>query len=137
MFFFGGKDSDFSPWANVADRTFATFGYRGTTKYFQIGGDVDDIAAEGVRLADRRFDDGGCVTMPIGSCRANALGLFDMHGNAAEWTATDMSGEKVVKGGSFLDRPARCTVNAMCSYPPWQKGHNVGFRVVVELSKLD
>lgn len=130
QFFFGAVETDFSIWANMADRTFATFGYKGITKYFQLGGDVDYIAAEGVKFADQRFDDGGCVTMPAGSYRANAFGLYDMHGNAAEWTLTDISGEKVVKGGSYLDRPARCSVSARYLYPSWQKVYNVGFRIV-------
>ncbi|MHC4202951.1 MAG: formylglycine-generating enzyme family protein [Planctomycetota bacterium] len=146
-FHYGGPADDFSPWANVADRTFATFGYKGRTKYFQVGGDVDLIAAEGVDLADRRHDDRGCVTVPVGGYRSNVFGLHDMHGNAAEWTLTayrpypyrpddgregaDASGEKVVRGGSYLDRPARCRASIRYGFPPWQRVHNVGFRIVV------
>ena len=43
----------------------------------------------------------------------------------------DAVGEKVVRGGSFLDRPDRCRASARYSYPAWQKVHNVGFRIVV------
>ena len=39
--------------------------------------------------------------------------------------------DRVVRGGSFLDRPARCRSACRYSYPPWQKVHNVGFRIVV------
>ncbi|MCK4958455.1 MAG: SUMF1/EgtB/PvdO family nonheme iron enzyme [Planctomycetes bacterium] len=130
-FHYRGKD--FSRWENMADRTFATFGYTGKTleNYFQVGGDNDLIAAEGVDFADRRFDDKGCATMGIGSYRPNAFGLYDMHGNAAEWTRTDFgSGEKTVKGGSFLDRPARCGADIRHGYPPWQNVYNTGFRIV-------
>jgi formylglycine-generating enzyme required for sulfatase activity len=130
-FHYPGKD--FSQWENMADKTFATFGYTGKTLngYFQVGGDNDLIAAEGVDLADVRFDDKGCATVACGSYRPNAFGLHDMHGNAAEWTLSDFGGgEKTVKGGSFLDRPARCSVNKRHGYPAWQNVYNVGFRVV-------
>jgi formylglycine-generating enzyme required for sulfatase activity len=123
---------DFSIRANVADKTFATFGYKGRTTYFQIGGDVDYIAAEGVALADSRHDDKHCVTAPIGTYNANKYGLKDMYGNAAEWTSTEQDGEMIVKGGSYLDRPERCKREKRVSYPAWQKPYNVGFRIVVQ-----
>ena len=132
-FHFGSAEDDFSPWANMADRTFATFGVRGVDgKYFRIAGDADYIEAEGVSLADQRFDDGGCVTTPVGSYAPNSFGLCDMHGNAAEWTRTETTGEFLVKGGSYLDRPERCRASDNCRYPPWQRVHNAGFRVAIE-----
>lgn len=154
-FHYGGLDDDFSPFENMADRTFATLGATGksVTGKFEIEPGVDFLVAEGVDLADRRFDDGGCVTMPPGSRRPNAFGLCDMHGNVAEWTLSlyrpypydeqdgrnDLSapGQRVVRGGSFLDRPERCRSAARYGYPAWQKVHNVGFRVVVNQSTLD
>jgi formylglycine-generating enzyme required for sulfatase activity len=143
----GGLDADFSKCANMADRSFATKGYK-VDGVFRIGGDCDYMVAEGVQFAERRWDDGAVVTAPIGGRKPNAFGLEDMHGNVAEWTrsvyrpypyrdddgrnAPDAKGEKVVRGGSFLDRPARCRSGFRLSYPPWQRVHNVGFRIVVE-----
>ncbi|MFH1922593.1 MAG: SUMF1/EgtB/PvdO family nonheme iron enzyme [Planctomycetota bacterium] len=140
---YGGIDEDFSPYANLADiklRSFFADPYKHydppdkLTKY-------DDWIPR-----DTRFDDGGLVTVAVGSYRPNAWQLHDMHGNVAEWTLTtyrpypyDASdgresgsplGEKVVRGGSWRDRPKHCRSAFRRQYPSWQGVYNVGFRVV-------
>lgn len=40
--------------------------------------------------------------------------------------------EKVVRGGSWTDHPKTSTAYYRKSYLPWQKVHNVGFRVIIE-----
>ena len=37
---------------------------------------------------------------------------------------------KIVRGGSFHDRPVCCRSACRLSYPPWRRVYNVGFRVV-------
>ena len=94
-------------------------------------------------MRDDRFDDGVLVTAEVGRFAANPWGLHDMHGNAAEWTRSDYSDpddarlaaegpRKVVRGGSWRDRPLRARSAFRLGYPTWQKVFNVGFRVVVE-----
>lgn len=130
-------DADFSRHANVADAAAARF-YSVTAGVIVL----QDIPA------DRRWDDRAITTAPVGSYEPNAWGLFDMHGNAAEWTLSAYAaypyragdgreqlasdGRKVVRGGSFYDRPKRCRSSFRLSYPAWQKVHDVGFRVVCE-----
>jgi formylglycine-generating enzyme required for sulfatase activity len=64
-----------------------------------------------------------------------------MHGNAWEWVrsayapypyADGAAGPRVVRGGSWRDRPSRCRSAYRLSYPSWRKVYNVGFRVIVE-----
>ncbi|MGQ9574594.1 MAG: SUMF1/EgtB/PvdO family nonheme iron enzyme [Thermoguttaceae bacterium] len=139
---YGDLEADFSLWANVADHSFST----GLQKHGkQATGGLEHLILEGAALSDARFSDGAVVTAPVGSYRPNPWGLYDMHGNAAEWTLTTYrpypyledgrsepaSGlRKVVRGGSFFDRPERCRSGFRLDYPAWQRVFNVGFRVV-------
>lgn len=80
------------------------------------------ILDDGVTMGFVAGESDGCGedrTWPIGSRAANAYGLFDMHGNAGEWTATwygknglamyasgnldgpDTGKQRVVRGGSW------------------------------------
>ncbi|MFH1919883.1 MAG: SUMF1/EgtB/PvdO family nonheme iron enzyme [Planctomycetota bacterium] len=95
---------------------------------------------------DTRTNDGGLVTVEVGRYQTNAWGLHDLHGNAAEWTASAYrpypydpddgrdnprsEGKKVVRGGSWRDRPNRSRSAFRLAYQRWQGVYNVGFRVV-------
>jgi len=143
-FSFGGLDTDFSGYANLADLT------------------VREMAVSGVNpqpirnpsllvdfeLKDARFNDGVLHLAPAGKYQPNPWGLYDMHGNVAEWTLSDYKpypysdrdgrnslsadNKKVVRGGSWHDRPFRSTSSFRLGYPAWQRVYHVGFRVVVE-----
>ena len=136
--YYGGVRDDFSPHANLADRTFSTGVMNARERMMPEGGvtqatgGVPHLVLEGAKLADTRFDDGHRVTARTGSYQSNPWGLYDMHGNAAEWTQSDYDDDrKVVRGGSFFDRPARSLSRLRWGYPSWQRVFNVGFRVVV------
>jgi len=146
--FYGELDTDFSKFANAADaklREFASNPYtvfqplRNATKY-------DDWLPK-----DSRFNDGGLLSVDIGTYQPNAWGLRDMHGNMAEWTLSEylpypyreadgrnITGHgsrvtrRVVRGGSWRDRPKRCRSAFRLAYPSYQRVYNVTFRVVCE-----
>ena len=137
VLWYGTLDDDFSAAANLSDATHHTFYYPDSP-----------TALPPWRPADTRFDDGWRVAAPVGSLAPNPWGLFDMHGNVAEWTSSDYglyakAGEKggpeaglgerkVVRGGSWLDRPRRARSAFRVHYQASQAVHDVGFRVVCE-----
>jgi formylglycine-generating enzyme required for sulfatase activity len=132
-FHFGTIGTDFSKYANLAD--------------LMIRDLVYDTWGPDLVPRDARFNDKSLVSANVGQFKPNAWGLYDMNGNVWEWTrstykpypynkddgrnAVTNTGKKVVRGGSWYDRPKRSRSAFRLSYPAWQKVYNVGFRVVI------
>lgn len=91
-------------------------------------------------------------TVPVARFPENAWGVFDMHGNVAEWVAdiwhTDYQGapqdgavwhsggnaaRRVVRGGSWADEPRALGSAPRASYEATGRYNFVGFRVVCTL----
>ena len=126
---YGAIGDDFSKFANLADERVNSLTPRDSPRWIP--------SAKGV-------NDGAVVTTTVGRYTPNAWGLYDMHGNVSEWTSSTYKpypyksgqdtgeGAKVVRGGSFYDRPKRATSAFRLNYPQWQGVFNVGFRVICE-----
>jgi formylglycine-generating enzyme required for sulfatase activity/tRNA A-37 threonylcarbamoyl transferase component Bud32 len=88
----------------------------------------------------------GGTLHPVGRKQPNEFGLFDMHGNAAEWCFDwynavypltrvdplfrDRTGFRVVRGGSYRLECGDCRSAARASAPPDARRRDLGFRVV-------
>jgi formylglycine-generating enzyme required for sulfatase activity len=132
-FFWGDEDANFAPYANLADKALDKLpNQRQTLNYY---------------LRDMRYDDGKMALSITGKSRANAFGLKDMIGNAAEWTQSayaaypyaddgrntpSANAEVVARGGAWdlLQRFSR--VSLRVHYPQWQRVANGGIRLVCE-----
>lgn len=135
--YFGSAEDDFSPYENLSDYSMRDLAVVGVDpkpmnpnsarfKYYNFVPKVEE------------YNDGVLVPQGTAGYKANAWGLHDMLGNVAEWTRSDYTffGDKdnlkVVRGGSWRDRPKFSTVATRDGYLPYQKVFNVGVRLVIE-----
>ncbi|MBT7163090.1 MAG: SUMF1/EgtB/PvdO family nonheme iron enzyme, partial [Victivallales bacterium] len=147
---YGTAQTDFASFANLADVT--------TRKLVVTGVNPRPVrnphALASYLPAAFGVDDKTLHLAPPATYQANAWDLHDMHGNVAEWTRSlyrpypyrkddgrndldDTGAERVVRGGSWHDRPRQARSAHRSAYPAWQRVFNVGFRVVCPIGKTD
>jgi len=122
----GEPNADFTAYANLAD--------------WQLGKEQGIYGGKDIRVPSWRpavmtLDDGYHVAAPVGTFAPNAWGLYDMHGNVAEWTSSPVEGKgrdlRIIRGGSWYMLPEQATAGHRMWYPKWQPVYDVGFRVVM------
>lgn len=142
-FWYGNMNTDFGKMENLADSTTCSFAVSGIDpqpmskkngwyKYYSYLPKEESV------------NDGNMIQADSKGYQANPFGLYSMHGNIAEWTRSDYlpypykentkasSAFKVVRGGSYMERPKHSTAYSRKAYYPYQRVYNVGFRVVIE-----
>ena len=141
-FWYGDLNTDFAAQENMADQSLRKMAVSGVDpqpvaednwvyKYYTYMPREDSV------------NDGTMTIADVAQYKPNVWGLYDMHGNVAEFTRSTYApypykGEpaegkdKVVRGGAWDVRPKNSTAYARKSYLAWQPGNNVGFRVVIE-----
>jgi formylglycine-generating enzyme required for sulfatase activity len=142
--------SDFSKYANLGDITLKEYAACTAYKNYESVRIIDNASKYDDWVPrDTLYDDRGFVARQVGSYRLNPWELYDTHGNVWEWTlskyrpypyndgdgrndaAADGFSKRVVRGGSWYDRPYRGTSSYRLFYRDYQKVFNVGFRVVL------
>ncbi|MGB0370443.1 MAG: SUMF1/EgtB/PvdO family nonheme iron enzyme [Opitutales bacterium] len=150
-FWYGELNTDFSTFANLSDASMKRFGENtasGSPRYTKIVTMTNPNRHEMWIPYIEGVNDGQQIQTSPGTYLPNPWGLYDMHGNVAEWTrsvnrpypfvdsnsssADDPQLRRVVRGGSYRDRPYRATASYRLAYHAWQKVHDVGFRIVIE-----
>lgn len=132
----------------------------GSSSRYPWGQDVkctNAILDDGITLASAGDEPDGCGedrSWPVGSRAANALGLYDMHGNVGEWTSAwyaadaiteiyrggNLSGpatgkRRVVRGGSWDENKLNLRSSFRNVKPPVSGNSvygSIGFRCVID-----
>jgi formylglycine-generating enzyme required for sulfatase activity len=141
---FAGGDSveSLKPAANLCEQSLRQRWDTSTVKKYGLDPDQVEFLP---------WDDGHAFTASVGSFHPNALGLYDMLGNAGEFCSDGYDADyyrgsptenpsgpsvkvkgHVVRGGTFLNDTTLVRASARVECPDQYRNYVIGFRVVLE-----
>jgi len=109
------------------------------TAGFKVGNLADQSAAQAANVRRDRtllnYEDGFEKTSPVGSFPPNALGIYDLAGNAHEWVADDYKGQGkygVLRGGGWNSyQKEHLYVTQRNAVRPSKASNLYGFRIAL------
>jgi formylglycine-generating enzyme required for sulfatase activity len=125
----------------------------GTATPFNTGDTLRTNQANYRDPEDRDDSDIGAKTIPVGTFKPNAFGLYDMHGNVGQWCADrykedyyakspkadppgpNTGNDRAERGGGWTISRSGCRSAYRNACPPECCSEVVGFRVAVEIGK--
>lgn len=142
-FYHGDVEEELAGVGNVSDAT--------ANAKFAVWMKISEV--DRLKMGTATHSDGYVFTAPVGRFRANAFGLYDMHGNVWDWCADwddadyyqdsptdDPTGpaegsSRIRRGGSWLHSAKYARSAQRRRYPPDGRNSPIGFRVVQVLSQ--
>ncbi len=138
---YGAYNASFARHENLADNSLANMAVIGVDPQ-PMRHDDPAFPYYNFLLRDPSVNDGNMVVADVAKYEPNPWGLYDMHGNVAEFTrssyapypydASAESDQKVYRGGSWIERPKNSTAYARNEVYAWQSLIGVGMRLVIE-----
>ena len=107
-YFFGNQPTQIHKHANFADKT------------------AYDTGSIYTNHAHRTLDDGVAALARVGSYAPNAWGIYDVHGNVAEWCDN-----AAMRGGSWVSLPQNCRAAARQPMGDRDQRNYLGVRVII------
>jgi formylglycine-generating enzyme required for sulfatase activity len=107
----------------------------GASTRWSYGDGMDELLAQYARCSLNSHVKYVPQCSAVGTLKPNDFGLFDMHGNVAEWCQDAKNGLRAMRGGSFQHLPINIQSTSASAGNPSRFGSVTGFRVARTLPR--